>query len=141
MSLPPDTKHSQGPWFRMEFHIFGTMQGVCNMNQGILKGIGLLYSIYLLYFIVAGFTNENMTDHQQFRPTPGTRWLLLNSEGSLHTAKAMRAKHGFQKIYGVIAKFLYPDSDEKHFHCVFTELRLISSIAPTNLKYIQKTCE
>ena len=44
-------------------------------------------------------------------------------------------------LYGVIAKFLYPDSDEKHFHCVFTGLRLISSIAPTNLKYIQKTCE
>ena len=38
-----------------------------------------------------------MTNHQQFRSTPGTRWLLLNSEGSLHTAKAMKAKHGFQK--------------------------------------------
>ena len=44
-------------------------------------------------------------------------------------------------IYGVISKFLYPDSDEKHFHCVFTGLRLISSIAPTNLKIWEKTCE
>ena len=41
----------------------------------------------------------------------------------------------------VISKFLYPDSDEKRFHCVFTGLRLISSIAPTNLKYKQSTCE
>ena len=35
-------------------------------------------------------------------------------------------------VHGVISKFLYPDSDKKHFHCVFTGLRLISSIAPTN---------
>ena len=39
---------------------------------------------------------------------------------------------------GVISKFLYPDSDEKRFHCVFAGLRLISSITPTNLKYEKK---
>ena len=44
-------------------------------------------------------------------------------------------------IYGGISKFLYPDSDEKHFHCVFTGLRLISSIAPKSLKIWGKTCE
>ena len=35
--------------------------------------------------------------------------------------------------YGVISKFLHPESesDEKHFHCVFAGLRRRSSIAPT----------
>ena len=35
---------------------------------------------------------------------------------------------------GVISKFLSPDSDEKHFHWIFTGLRLERSIVPTNLK-------
>ena len=38
-------------------------------------------------------------------------------------------------IYGVFSKFLYPYSDEKHVHCVFTGLRLESSSTPTNLQY------
>ena len=46
--------------------------------------------------------------------------------------------HTILNTHGVISKFLYPDSDEKHVHCVFTGLRLISSIAPTNLKKIGK---
>ena len=33
---------------------------------------------------------------------------------------------------GVISKFLFPDSDEKHFHWVFTGICVISSSAPTN---------
>ena len=40
-----------------------------------------------------------------------------------------------QYTCGVISKVLYPDSDEKHFHCVFTGLRLLNSITPTNRKY------
>ena len=40
--------------------------------------------------------------------------------------------------YGLISNFFYPDSDEKRFHCVFAGLRLIRSIAPTNLKYEKK---
>ena len=41
-------------------------------------------------------------------------------------------------IYGALSKFLFPDSDENRFHCVFfTGLRLESSIAPTNLKKLR----
>ena len=42
-------------------------------------------------------------------------------------------------IYGVISKFLYPDLDEINFHCIFTGLRLVSSIALADLKSITKT--
>ena len=38
-------------------------------------------------------------------------------------------------MYGVFSKFLYPETDKKHVHCVFTGLRLESSTSPTNLKY------
>ena len=45
---------------------------------------------------------------------------------------------GDMPAYGVSSEFLYPDSDEKHFHCVFTGLCLTSSIAPTNQKCRKK---
>ena len=41
-------------------------------------------------------------------------------------------------IYGVICSFLYPDSNEKRSHPVFTGSRLESSSAPANLKYEKK---
>ena len=39
-----------------------------------------------------------------------------------------------ENIYGVISKFLFPESDKTHFHCVFTGLRFVSFTALTNLK-------
>ena len=41
----------------------------------------------------------------------------------------------FSILYGLISKFLYPDSDEKFFHYVFVGFRLVSLIIPRNLKY------
>ena len=67
-------------------------------------------------------------------------WGLILCHSNLGIKK-MNAFTTIDWLYGVISKFLYPDSDEKRFHCVFTGLRLISSIAPTNLKYRQETCE
>ena len=38
--------------------------------------------------------------------------------------------------YGVISKFFYPDSDEKHFQCIFTGLRLESSTSNMEKKQV-----